>query len=263
MRYPKVIIVCLIFFLLIMRVLPLYAKGKPDSPPGQDKNGQGNTHTSAVVGSVDNITNQTIVIEDKKGNKQKTNIDNGTQVIGRGNKPLKLGAIKLKDTIALITSEGTASGQLGKVTKIFVQDASASAQSKRRAVAGVITAINNGVITLAHIIHRDRIYTIFTDSTTEVNIKGNENAKVSDLSVGMHIAAVGDLNPTGGILAKRIHVIPGQSIGVFKRFPVATPSATLTATPSATPAITTSPSATLTPSDTPTIIPTFTPIPTL
>jgi len=214
------------------------------------------------------------VVEDKKGNREETTIsDLNVKVIGKDNKPLKLGAIKLKDMIALISAEGSASaeaeGKLGKVTKIYVKDASSSAQSKRRAVSGVITAINNGVITLAHIIHRDRIYYIQTSPSTVIHMKGNDSATVANLAVGMHIAAVGDLTSTGSILAKRIHVIPGLAIGVFNRFPIASPSATLTATPSATPVLSSTPSATLVPSSTPSPTPiisptlTLTPTPTL
>ena len=67
---------------------------------------------------------------------------------------------------------------------------------------------------------------------------GIEGATLADLSLGLRIAAVGDLNEEGLLVAKRIHVIPGKATGIFEKQPFTAPEATGTATPSATPTAT-------------------------
>lgn len=243
-------------FVLLIAAVPLYAQGKSDQAPGQTKK------SKAVVGTVDTVSSNSVTVSEKAGNKKtEVMIDKTTKVLGQAKKEMKIGAIKLKDIIAYISTDSataTAGGKL-KVKKIFVKDASSSAQLKRRAVQGVITAINGNVLTLAHQIQRDRIYKVVVTGDTSIKMKSTtatasaglatSSATLASLAVGQRIVAVGDLNPDGGIIAKKIHVIPGKATGIFNRLPVATPSASLVASPSTTPSASVLPSAT--PSATP------------
>lgn len=257
-------IITVLSFVLIAAVHgAVYGQGKSNAP-GQAKKESQTTQTSqktnkgqekkneVVVGSVDKVTGNTIQMAEKKGNKQELTIDSETKVVGKDNKPVKLGAIKVKDIIALVGSpEGDAATKSGniKVKKVFVQEASMSATMKRRAVQGVITNIAGSVLTVAHQIHRDRVYTVTVLDTTNISSKeASGSASLSLLAVGQRIVAVGDLDEQGGILAKQIHIIPGKATGIFERLPVSTPSASITpeisSTPSATPVITATVSAT-------------------
>lgn len=259
-----------IFTLLFLVAVPLHAKGKEEAP-GQTKksentssNSDKNKKTDVVIGEVEDVTGNTVIVEEKKG-KKKTEavIDKSTKVVGQGNKPLKIGSIKLKDIVAVISTDSgelaTEGGKL-KVKKIFVKEASMSAQLKRRAVHGVITNILDNVLTLAHQIHRDRIYTVIVTPDTIIKFKSQVSkgsgevtpsprataspeatggaalaettASATSLAVGQRIVVMGDLDGAGGIIAKLIHIIPGKATGIFKRLPVATPSASLLATPS-------------------------------
>src|SRR3989344_3753411 len=250
----KIVFLSIIAFSLLV-IIPVAATGK-DEAPGQvnkETNIQSNNSNAGgskvTIGSVDEVKKNSVVVEDKKGN---------NKTVGHDKKEIKIGAIKLKDIIALISTESaettSGSGKF-KVKKIFIKEASESAQIKRSAISGVIVDISGSTITVAHQIQRDRLYKVITNAQTEITGKSSEasasaeasgSATPLQLAVGMRIAAVGE-NVNGSIVAKRIHIIPGKAIGVFKKNPVATPSASLT--PSGTPSASLSPSST--PSATP------------
>lgn len=231
-------------------------------PPGLVK--KEDSTPKAMVGGIEGVTPNSIILEEKKLKKRvETAVDEHTKITGRDKHELKLEALKSKDKAAIIASDsGAATGgaHLKKATKIFVQEATLSAQAKRRAIQGLITNIEGGVITVTHQIQRERIYTLLTSEQTVIKLKGVTDATLADLQVGQRIAAVGDLNEAGGLVAKRIHVIPGKATGIFKKQPLATPSATATpATSSATPSATPTATVSATPSPTQEATPTATP----
>ena len=248
-----VFLVALIFALLSGSV---YAKsensnsGNPGGNSGQSNSSQSNDKAS--VGRVEEVKENKITIEEKKSNKKvEADIDSKTEIIhqnkGKGNTP---NSIRKDDKVAVVGAESGSLNkgpQLGKAVKIFVKEASLSGQSKRRAIQGVVLSIDGATINIAHQTHRDRTNTVFTDASTLFKIKGEENGSLSDVQAGNRIVAMGDATASG-ILAKRIHVIPGKAAGIFRRLPVSTGSATESATPSATPTATSS----ATPSATPT-----------
>ena len=79
---------------------------------------------------------------------------------------------------------------------------------KRMAVYGVITAISENTITVSHPIYPQRTqYSVVVNDKTLIKIKGIETKTTADLKVGLRMAAVGDLNETGLILARRIHLV--------------------------------------------------------
>lgn len=229
-------------------------KTAADHPPGQAKKEE-EAGQKATIGNVEQVTTNAVILEEKKL-KKKTEVvvDKNTKVVGQEKKTLKLHSIKPKDLVAIISTESataTGGGLLKKAIKIFVrqQTATPSAQLKRHAVYGVITNINNNQITLAHPVHRERIYNLLISAQTVIKIKGITTATLADLQIGQRIAAVGDLNENGVLVAKRIHVIPGKATGLFEKYPLATPSATITptSTPSATPTLIATPSPTSSP----------------
>jgi len=223
--------------------------------------GQVKKEEKASVGNVQRVTNNSVVLEEKKGNKKtETVVDKNTKIIGQDKKTLKLNSLKPNDLAAVVATDSGAPGQAKKAIKIFVRQASSSAQlklSKRHAVAGVIIALDGSTITIAHQIHRERTWTLLVNAQTVIKIKGTTDATLAELQVGQRIAAVGDLNEEGLLVAKRIHVIPGKATGLFEKNPLATPSGTLTGTPTGTPSAT--PTTTVEPTPTPTLEPTITP----
>lgn len=238
--------------LLIVSTLPLYGQGKSGNASGKSNApGQTKKEDNVVVGSVDTVSGNTIVVDDKKNNKKtEAVVDSNTKVVGQDKKTLRINQIKPKDLVAVLSTdsgEPATEGGKKKVVKVFVKDASASAQSKRRAIQGLITAINDGLITVVHQIHQDRIFNLLTNALTLVKMKGVIDATVASLDLGMRIAAVGDLNEEGILVAKRIHVIPGKGKGLPGFNPTATPSATPSATPTATPSATPTATASATP----------------
>lgn len=172
----------------------------------------------------------------------------------------KLGAAHLKDLIEKLSSDSsTLDRSVGKVAKVRVSVASEGATLKRHALQGVITAVGDGVITVAHQIHRERVNQVFVSDATLIKMKDNPSATFADLAVGQRVAAVG--YPTdGGLDATRIHVIPGLATGIFDKQPVGSGSGeTLTVTPSITDTATPSPTFEPVVTETPTLTPTPTP----
>lgn len=224
-----------IFLLLLLNPLIVYSKS--DLIPGQVKKTGNESNKKAVIGSVESISGKDVTVQKKDLKRINAEVDASTEIINQNKKQTKLGAVKLKNLIALISTDSSQfasdGAKIKKISKIYFKEASASAEMKRRAVSGVITDISGNVITLAHQIQRERLFQVLTDAQTVVVAKASESASLADLSIGQRIAAVGDLASGGGILARRIHIIPGKATGIFKRLPVATPSAGLKATPSA------------------------------
>lgn len=232
-----------VFLTVVVLVIPYSVAAKSDnsskpeksenSNPGQDKKEE----RTAVVGKVEKVQGNTIIVEDKKQNKKNAVIEKDTKMVGKDNKPIKLNQIKAEDKIAVISSE---SAKLKKVVKVFIKDASSSAQSKRRAIQGLITGVNGSVITIAHQIQRDRVYQILINGQTIIQSKSTEASGSAALQVGIRIVAVGDLGENGQLVARRIHVIPGKAKGIFKKYPLSSGSAIPSSSPSATPEATAS-----------------------
>ncbi len=193
--------------------------------------------------------NQNREIKTETGNKVKDDkFPNVADFLGNKvkiEKPQKIGVGRM---VEILSQESSPESSLGKDLKrknMEIKQASSEAQLKRHAVAGVIIDISGGVITLAHQIQRERTYTIYFNNSTEISMKDNNSTESaglsSELSIGMRIAVVGIPTDTG-LIATRIHVIPGKAVGVFRKQPVATTSATPiisitpmeTATPEAT-----------------------------
>ncbi|MDP3941848.1 MAG: DUF5666 domain-containing protein [bacterium] len=245
-----------------------YVLAKNDNAPGQQNQDQGSSHGNG--NSNGNSNGNGNAGSQNQGNSQSSQ---GSQQSNSGNgsskkltnaelklakkeeqqlkKEAKLGAMGLKDLLEKLSSDSSSFDRsIGRVTKVRVTTASTSAQMKRHAVEGVITEVGDGVLTIAHQIQRDRVYTIIIDDLTVIAMKGKDTATFADLVVGQRIAVVGE--PTeNGLHAKRVHVIPGKATGIFQKQPLATPSGMLTTTPSATDAAI--PSSTPSPSATPTI----------
>lgn len=228
-----------------------------ETPPGQAGKEE---KQKAVVGNIEKVTPNSVVVTEKKLNKRvEAQVDENTKITGKDKKTLKLEVLKLRDMAAIIATEtATPEAKIKKAAKIFIKEATASAQSRRQAIHGVITNIEGELITLVHQIHRERIYSLLTNEETVIKIKGLTETTLADLEIGQRIAAVGDLNEEGILLAKRIHVIPGKATGIFEKSPISTPSAIPTpseeTTPTATPIITIEP--TIEPSPTATTSPT-------
>lgn len=265
MRFAKLVFTAIFIILLVLTsVVPLYAEdylgavlGVSKKDKEESKSQGRGAESKVIVGKVEKVSENKVTLEEKKG-KKKTEaiIDQDTKVVGQERKALRWEEIKVKDKIAIISTESAAwatrGGERRKALKVFVKPATSSGELKRRAVQGIITNISGLTITLAHQIQRDRVYTVVVNEQTVIKIKGVEKATMADLKVGQRMAAVGNLTGTGGILAKRIHVIPGKATGIFERYPIATPSATPIATPTAIPITTPTvvPSPTLIPSPT-------------
>lgn len=157
----------------------------------------------------------------------------------------KIGTRNIKN---ILSSESTESALLDpklKLKKLAVLESSSEAPMKRHAVSGVITSVAEGVIIVSHQIQRDRTYAVYYNASTIIANKNSESSASAGLAVGMRVAAVGE-SLDDGILAKRIHVIPGKATGVFEKQPVATdegdnvltPSPEASGSPTLTPAVT-------------------------
>ncbi|OGD54544.1 hypothetical protein A3J78_02180 [Candidatus Beckwithbacteria bacterium RBG_13_35_6] len=227
---------------------------KPENNPASTKK----QDKQAIVGNIDEVTTDSLIVIDKKGKiKVKTNLDQETPIIGQDKNQLKIKDLKTKDRTAIVTEEGiaTKSPRLKKALKVYQKEATYSAQLKRRAVQGIIIILNKPLITLAHQTQRERHFNILTNDDTEYKVKNVAISSFADLKLGDRIMAVGDIDEIGNITAKRIHLIPGKAIGIFKKLPVATESAQLSPSPISTVSASPSPLASASATPSPSILP--------
>ncbi|MDP3954881.1 MAG: DUF5666 domain-containing protein [bacterium] len=241
----------------------LGVKAGESQPPGQIKKAETSNH-EATVGDVQSVNSNSVILVGKKvKSKTEAMVDKNTKIFNQKNKNVKLNSIKPKDIVAVISSgsaNATDGGKIKKAIKIYVKEATGSAearQTKRRAIYGVITSISGQIITVAHPVHQERTYAVSFNDETVIKVKGVVNASAANLAVGLRIAAVGDLDANGLLLAKRIHVIPGKATGLFEKNPVSTPTPFISV--AVTPTVTPTPSVDLTPTPTEIVSPTPTP----
>jgi hypothetical protein len=117
--------------------------------------------------------------------------------------------------------------------KMEAKEASSEAKLKRHAVSGIITNISGNTITIAHQTQQDRTWTIYYNDSTTITGKASkqgEDAEASgsasgaSLAVGARITTVG-IPTDDGILATRIHIIPGKATGVYEKLSESSESA--------------------------------------
>lgn len=237
----------------------LGAKNTASQNPGQQK--------KAIIGNVNEITTKNLRIQNNKYNTTTdTLLDNKTQIFGQGKKTLRLKDIKLQDRVAVISTdsaEATGGASVRKAVKVYIKSADTQTL-KRQAIQGVITNLTATTITLAHQIHRDRVYQIAIDSTTAVTMKGVANATIANLAIAQRVVVIGSAKETGIYTATAIHIIPGKATGIFNKQPVVAPTSSLTVTPetSITPSLSVTPTGTIsgTPGPTITNVPSLTPV---
>jgi len=190
------------------------------TPPAQAKKEE-KKPAKALIGGVEEVGEDSLTVTSKGNGRIKTRVDKDTKIIGQDKKILKLNALGSEDIAAVIvTDSGEVAnrGQIKKAVKIYVKKAAQVKETKRRAVHGVIIGLSGNTITLAHQTKRDQTFVIITNEGMVIKIKGIIDATLADLEIGQRVAAVGTLNEEGGLVVKRIHLIPGKS----------TPSATAT-----------------------------------
>jgi len=207
----------------------------------------------ATIGNVKEVKkNSLLVTDDETEVETSVFVDTTTQIINDKKKNIKISAIKKDSKVAVVNEAETETSATGsgtkKIAKIYVKEN--TGQSKRSAVSGIITDISSETITLSHQIQVDRIYTLTTTENTVYKMKDSDLVTISDLVIGMRIAAVGDKDENGNLTVIRVHVIPGKASGVYNN--ITSPTPNISSTPSAS----LSPSATSTPSITSTLSPT-------
>lgn len=202
---------------------------KQEQPPAQENKAEqqassGQTsqepepEQKATVGNVERVTTSSIVVEEKKFKQQiETKVDKNTIIKNQDNKTLELRKIKPKDEVAIITEKGStdnnitiAPGEdssLDKAARIYVNQATSSAQSKRHAVQGIITNVAGNNISIAHLQQTNRNFTFSVSDETVVKVEHIDNATIEYLKAGQLIVAVGDLTDQNILMASWIHVI--------------------------------------------------------
>ena len=188
-----------------------------------------------ISGQVDTIGTNSVVVKEKAGSKKEIKLDAQTKIVGSNKKTLPLHSLKLTDSIILTSTQSATATESGiRAKKIFVKDATASAQMKRRAVQGIISSIAGNTLTLRHQVQSERTYAVVVSTTTVITQKdATGSATLASLAVGQRVIAVGDVSGES-ILAKKIHIIPGKATGLMNKQPVASPVATGSASPSPT-----------------------------
>jgi hypothetical protein len=238
--------------------------GKSDSAPGQLKKATTTANTKANQ-QTDTVKSKTTATEKTR----ETTVNPTPKIISdqvvkflqekpKPEKPAKIGAGKMKELISLESSRSGIATVSVRIKKMESALASPSSTLKRHAISGVITSVSSSVITISHQTQTGRVNTIYFNASTVITVKGSTIGSAGELIIGARIAAVGE-PADDGLLAKRIHVIPGKATGVFNRHPVATGGAGLAASPTPSASVSGIPTILITPTETLMPLPTASP----
>ena len=190
----SIIFICLFFALFAIRGAGLFAQ---------------EVSNKAIVGKVSSITGRIVAIQEEGKTKEITT-DASTKIY-RSDKQIALSQVKGGDSIAVIaTSSGqvglpiatqsgilaTPSAQRDRASKIYVKEASSSAQVLT-VVVGTITGINEGMVTVMEKAEQENFYTVVATSS----------ATISTLKPGQHVAVVGKKGEDGDLQPVLIHAL--------------------------------------------------------
>lgn len=181
---------------------------------------------SHVFGSLTGLSGTSITIETKSGGLITVFTDDLTKFLAigdQGKSDLAFSDLKVGDKVAAV---GVGKDSTVGAAKFVVRIGKSLV--KRAAVAGKVKSIDGTSLTITHIIHTERTFTINTTSETKIKVKGKENATLADVKVDDIVVASGSVDEKGVIAAKRVFVIPGKFAGVKPK------EATKSATPSST-----------------------------
>jgi hypothetical protein len=142
----------------------------------------------------------------------------------------KIGVLKMKGILAHESSKSGGFAYGLALEKMNIRTSTSGASLSRHAIMGVITSIANGVITIAHPIQQDRVSTILYNASTVFSVKGVAHTTALDVAEGMRIVVIG-IPSNDGLLAVRIHVVPGKTKEIIIRPPNATSGGSLLPSP--------------------------------
>ena len=180
---------------------------------------------SHVFGTITSIDGQIITIETKKGDVKTVFTDEFTKLFSVGTKGKS--SITLEDLVVgdKISVVGVGKDDTAGNAKYVVRQKRSI--SKRHAVLGKVEQISGNTLTITHLTHTNREFTITIGEGAGIKIKGSENATTSDIKKGDVVVAAGTVDKNGTLTAKKVFVIPGSREGVKPKEPTssATPSA--------------------------------------
>lgn len=237
--FTCLILVIFIFFVVLTNTVLAFQQSSGGAP-GQAKK----QAIEAVVGRIKDVKPGKIEVN-SQGKVIEINTGKNPPIVEKpSGKKLNPAQLKKNDQIATIATSGAVASTSPRFVLIKPATAAASTRPMRRAVYGLVREITGNILTVSHPIKDNPRYKVQAIDTTVIKIKGLASPTVANIKVGDRVAAVGNWSDDI-LIAKRIHVIPGKAIGLFKK--IGTPSATISAIPSPT----STPSATATPSASP------------
>jgi hypothetical protein len=167
---------------------------------------------SHVFGTITSIDEQTIMMETKKGDVKTIFTDEFTKFFSIGTKGKS--SITLEDLAIgeAISAVGVGKDDTGGNAKFIIRQK--KGVSKRHAVLGKVKETSGNTLTITHLTHTDREFTITIEGGTRIKIKGDENATVSDIKKDDIVVATGNVDKNGTLTAKKIFLIPGKREGI-------------------------------------------------
>lgn len=168
---------------------------------------------TALIGSVDKKGPATLTIKDKKGSSIVFTTNANTQVLREGS-TIALSNLVAGDVVAAIATEsggiGTESAKVRLLQKLYVGEATFSAKTKQQVVQGIVTGINDGVVTIAKFSKQDQFYNIPLDTSALIKTLDAKEASSSSLTLGLHVAVVGTVDASDIVLTPTLIQILGK-----------------------------------------------------
>lgn len=230
---------------------------KSDTTASQNVNGNGNANDNSQkekpAGAAASIAVATTA-KNKQASKEQTDPAAFLKVKVKETVTAKLGPEKIKELLG--NPAGSESARLA-MKMVEARPASAGAQMKRHGIMGVITAVTDSSVIVMHQNKAGQTDTILYNINTIIQSESDKSGTAAAFAVGQRINAVG-YPSAQGLLATRIHIIPGEPVNVsavFRLAPTGTATDAAGSTSSAAPVLTVTPAATATPSVQPTLLP--------
>jgi len=168
---------------------------RPQGVGGQPPLGRGEWRGTLIEGEVTAIEGATLTVATQHRGEISVQTDADTKFRVRDNADFSLADIQVGDTIA-------AKGR-------FIDESTLAARVVMRAPAeladtahGKVTAIEGDTITIED--KDGNVTHIVTSADTRFHLKGNPDASIEDIAVGMSLGAAGQFDANGALIAKRV-----------------------------------------------------------
>ena len=181
--------------------------------------GQASGVNKAIIGILATASGKNLTLKDAQGEMIEIVTNASTKIFGADNKPAVLSGIKEGNLVAVIATASSTSvvPPLSSVSaspanqkiaeKVFVAEGSPSAKNKKQMLTGIITGINESIITLLEQEQPEIFTTLIATASATVRTIDNQVGSINNLELGQRIVFIGTPDEAGQLVPTLIVTI--------------------------------------------------------